>query len=72
MVGQKVYDHVDELALMRLIHTRKHGTTEMLTITKQFPEYFGIEATEPEEIREFLAKKVVGSIKKKEKEKERF
>lgn len=67
MVGQKVYDHVDELALMRLIHTRKHGTTEMLTITKQFPEYFGIEATEPEEIREFLAKKVVGSIKKADK-----
>jgi len=36
----------------------------MLTITRQFPEYFGIEATDPEEIREFLAKKVVGSINK--------
>ena len=64
MIGTKVYDHVDELASMRLIHTRKHGTTEMLTITRQFPEYFGIDTTDPEEIREFLTKKVVGSIKK--------
>lgn len=66
MIGTKVYDHVDELSSMKLIHTRKHGTTEMLTTTRQFPEYFGIETTDPEEIREFLAKKVVGSIKKKD------
>ena len=64
MVGPRVYDHVDELADLKLINAKKHGTTEMLTTTKLFPEYFGIESTKPEEIREFLAKKVIGSIKK--------
>jgi len=64
MIGPRVYDHVDELADLKLINAKKHGSTEMLTTTKLFPEYFGIDSTEPEEIREFLAKKVIGSIKK--------
>ena len=64
MIGTKAYEHVDELATMKLIHTKKHGTTEMLTTTKLFPEYFGIDTTNPEEIRDFLIKKVAGSIKK--------
>lgn len=59
MAGPKIYDHVDELNSMKLIHTKKHGSTEMLTTTKFFPEYFGIETTEPEKIREYLAKKVI-------------
>jgi len=63
MIGPKVYDHVDALEELKLIHSKKHGTTEMLTTTKLFPEYFGIDSTEPKEIREFLAKKVVGSLK---------
>ena len=54
-----VLEHVDELSSMRLINTRKHGSTEMLTTSKIFPEYFGIDTTKPEEIREFLAKKVI-------------
>lgn len=63
MIGTKAYEHVDELATMKLIHTKKHGTTEMLTTTKLFPEYFGIDTTNPEEIRDFLIKKVAGSNK---------
>lgn len=66
MIGTKAYEHVDELADMRLIHTKKHGSTEMLTTTKLFPEYFGIDSTKPEEIRDFLVKKVAGSVKKTE------
>lgn len=62
MIGPKVYDHVDELSAMKLIYAKKHGTTEMLTTTKLFPEYFGIDTTKPEEIRNFLAKKVIGTI----------
>lgn len=62
MIGPKVYDHVDELAAMKLIYAKKYKTTEMLTTTKLFPEYFGIDTTKPEEIREFLAKKVIGDI----------
>ena len=60
MAGPKIYDHVDELSEMKLIHAKKHGSTEMLTTSKHFPEYFGIDSTDPEEIRKFLAKKVSG------------
>ena len=64
MAGQKIYDHVDELVSMKIVNTRKHGSTELLTTTKLFPEYFGIESTKPEEIRDYLAKKVIGDINK--------
>ena len=64
MAGPKIYDHVDELASMKLIHSKKHGSTEMLTTTKLFPEYFGLDTTKPEEIRDFLGKKVIGSVSK--------
>ena len=66
MAGPKIYDHVDELVSMKLVYSKKHGSTEMLTITKLFPEYFGIDSTKPAEIRDFLAKKVIGSISKVE------
>jgi len=70
MIGEKVYEHVDELVGMKLIHSKPHGSTEMITTTKLFPEYFGIDTTKPEEIREFLAKKVIGNIDKIETQKE--
>ncbi len=60
MIGTKAYEQVDELASRKLIYTKKHGTTEMLTTTKLFPEYFGINSTKPEEIRDFLIKKIAG------------
>ena len=66
MIGTKAYEHVDELADMKLIHTKKHGTTEMLTTTKLFPEYFGIDSTNPEKIKDFLIKKVSGKINNKD------
>ena len=58
MIGAKAYDHVDDLADLKLINTRRHGTTEMLTTSKLFPEYFGIETTDPNEIKTILMKKV--------------
>ena len=64
MIGVKAYDHVDDLANLKLIHSKQHGATEMLTTTKLFPEYFGINSTNPDEIRDFLVKKVAGSVKK--------
>lgn len=64
LIGVRVYDHVDELVDLKLVNSKQHGSTEMLTTTKLFPEYFGINSTKPEEIRDFLAKKVVGSLKK--------
>jgi segregation and condensation protein B len=62
MIGTKAYEHVDELASKKLILTKKHGSTEMLTTTKLFPEYFGIDSTDPEQIKEFLIKKVAGKV----------
>ena len=62
MIGPKVYEHVDELVSMKLIHSQPYKTTEMIKTTKLFPEYFGIDTTKPEEIRDFLAKKVIGDI----------
>ncbi len=64
MLGEKIYDHVDELVSMKLVYSKPHGSTEMLTTTKRFPEYFGIDSTKPDEIREFLMKKVSESVKK--------
>ena len=58
MIGAKAYDHVDDLAELKLINSRRHGATEMLTTSKLFPEYFGIETTDPAEIRTILMKKV--------------
>jgi len=65
MIGTKAYEHVDELSALNLVNTKKHGATEMLTTTKLFPEYFGIDTTKPEEIRDFLMKKVVRNVKDK-------
>lgn len=66
MAGQKIYEHVDELVSMKLINSKKHGSTEMLTTTNLFPEYFGIESTKPGDIRDFLVKKVTNIISKNE------
>lgn len=66
MIGSKAYEHVDELVSKRLVHSKKHKNTEMLTTTKKFPEYFGIESTDPEEIRDFLMKKVTDNIQEQE------
>ncbi len=64
MIGERIYADVDHLIGMHLIHSEPHGSTELLTTTRLFPEYFGIDSTKPEEIREFLAKKVIGHVVK--------
>ena len=58
MAGDKIYEHVDFLSDLRLVNAKKHRNTEMITLTKNFPEYFGLEVTEPEEIRKYLMNKV--------------
>lgn len=68
MIGTKAYDHVDKLSSLKLIHAKKHRNTEMLTTTKRFPEYFGIDTTKPEEIRDFLMKKVAEKVDQEEAE----
>jgi segregation and condensation protein B len=55
MLGSKVYDHVPELIERGLIRAREEGVTKILTVTVLFPEYFGIDAESPEQIRMALA-----------------
>jgi len=62
MAGEKIYKHVDDLSTMHLIHTKKHRNTELITLSKRFPEYFGLEVTKPEDIREFLMKKLASDV----------
>ena len=64
MIGAKAYDHVDDLSELKLISAKKYRNTEILRTTKKFPEYFGIDSTKPEEIRNFLMKKASDNIKK--------
>jgi segregation and condensation protein B len=64
MIGERIYADVDQLMGLHLIHSEPHGATEVLTTTRLFPEYFGIDSTKPAEIREFLAKKVIGHVVK--------
>ncbi len=62
MAGEKIYHHVDVLSEMKLVHTKKHRNTELITLTSKFPEYFGLDVTQPEDIRAFLTEKVIGDI----------
>lgn len=58
MVGSRVYDHVPELKDRGLVKTRRDGQTKIITTTQAFPEYFGLEAATPDEIRAVMAKLV--------------
>lgn len=58
MVGSKVYDHVRELSNLGLVRKRRHERTYELRTTDKFPEYFGLDTTDPEEIRASLAEAV--------------
>jgi segregation and condensation protein B len=65
LAGEKIYEHVDKLNEMKLVHTKKHRQTEMITLTKLFPEYFGLDVTKPEEIRTFLMQKLTENVMQK-------
>lgn len=58
MIGSRVYDHVPELKERGLVKTRREGQTKILTVTQAFPEYFGLDAKNPEEIRKAMGKLV--------------
>ena len=62
--GEKIYEHVDILSSLKLIQTKKHRQTEMITLTKHFPEYFGLDVTKPEDIRTYLMERLSQSVVK--------
>lgn len=58
MIGSKVYEHVPELVERGLVKAREEGATKVLTTTNLFPEYFGLDAENQDEVRATLAKLV--------------
>lgn len=58
MIGTKVYDHVPELVGRGLVKAREEGVTKILVTTALFPEYFGLDAEDREQVRATMAKLV--------------
>ncbi len=58
MIGDAAYEEVVRLRGLGLIQADPKGATLELTTTRTFAEYFGIASTRPEEIRQFLEKKL--------------
>lgn len=58
MIGTKVYEHVPDLVGRGLVKAREEGVTKILSTTSQFPEYFGLDASNQDEVRATLAKLV--------------
>lgn len=69
MLGAKIYDHIPELKERGLVKTRRDGQTKILSTTPRFPEYFGLDAASPDQIRATMAKLVGLEAPKKQKEK---
>jgi len=58
LVGGKVYDHVKVLEEAGLIIVKPSGRTKKLTTSKKFPEYFGIDAKNRKDLKEWISKQV--------------
>lgn len=63
MFGAKVYDHVRVLHELGLVTKKLEGRSTILTTTSHFSEYFGIDTTNREKIKQWL----VGKVKPHEK-----
>ena len=74
MLGSRIYDHVRELREIGMINMRAEGNTRIITTTHLFPEYFGIETTDKDKIKMYLAERVGlildDEVEEKEEEKE--
>jgi len=55
MIGEKVYEHVQELQKYGMVHAKKFGPTKVLITSNRFPEYFGIETASREGIKKWIA-----------------
>jgi segregation and condensation protein B len=57
MIGEKVYEHVQELQKYGMVHAKRFGPTKVLITSNRFPEYFGIETASREGIKKWIAEK---------------
>ncbi len=58
MIGDGAYEEVQRLRGMGFVHTEPKGSTLELVTTRLFAEHFGIGSTRPEEIRQYLERKL--------------
>jgi len=52
--GNRCYEHVKKLEELGFIKAEKKGRTKILTTTKDFAVYFGLNTDDPEEIKKLL------------------
>ncbi len=52
--GNRCYEHVRRLEELGLVKAEKSGRTKILTTTKDFAVYFGLNTDDPEEIKRLL------------------
>lgn len=58
LIGDKVYEHVRVLVELGLVRKWPAPPTYKLATTDAFPDYFGIDARDPEAIKEWLDKEL--------------
>ena len=58
MLGSRIYEHIRELKELNMITLKADGNTRIISTTHLFPEYFGIESGDMENIKMHLAKRV--------------
>jgi len=54
MIGNSIYDHISELKKTGLIYRKKEGNTYMISLTKKFTEYFGINVSDRKGIMQWI------------------
>lgn len=59
-LGSRVYDDVRTLHQLGLITAKKQGQTFLLTTTKRFCEYFGIDGTSKTAVKRWMEEKAKG------------
>ncbi len=60
IIGTRVYAHIDELKKRGFVYGKRTGRTIVLRTTKRFNEYFGIDASKPQDIKKFFEEKMGG------------
>ena len=60
IIGTKVYAHIDELKKRGFVYGKRTGRTIVLRTTKRFNEYFGIDASKPQDIKKFFEERMGG------------
>ena len=60
-LGSKTYAYVKQLHSLGLIAMKKKGHSYVLSTTKRFPEYFGINGSSPAAIKKYLEERAKGN-----------